>query len=182
MFQFVGVNLGLVLPSQFATRHAICAYTKQLSRNLNLITQFHPFYANFTKKLGSSYPGGRRFESCLRNHKKFKVKFCESAESRLTHILTHNRLAPSGQSSIFQNTMSTKSEKPRKFQNFLKRISLRPPGAAHDVQNLSQRRPPAPGEIFFVYSVTIIEIGLSNQKMYGDGLEKSRSSFYYWLK
>ena len=41
-------------------------------------------------------------------------------ESSLTHILTHNRIVPSGQVRIFQNTMSTKSEKPRYFQNFWK--------------------------------------------------------------
>ena len=33
------------------------------------------------------------------------------ARSHLTHILTHNRIAPSGQVRIFQNTMPTKSEK-----------------------------------------------------------------------
>ena len=54
---------------------------------------------------------------------KYGQKICEFAESRLTHILTHNRISPSGQSSIFQNTMSTKSEKPINFKNFLKRKS-----------------------------------------------------------
>ena len=41
----------------------------------------------------------------------------------LTHVLTHNRIAYNGQVSIFQNTMSAKSKKPRNFQNFLKRKS-----------------------------------------------------------
>ena len=41
-----------------------------------------------------------------------------SLQNRLTHILTHNRIAPGGQVGIFLNTMSTKSEKPRNFQNF----------------------------------------------------------------
>ena len=49
---------------------------------------------------------------------KIEEKFCEFVKNCLTHVLTHNRIAPSGQSSIFQNTMSTKSEKPRFFQNF----------------------------------------------------------------
>jgi len=49
---------------------------------------------------------------------KFKEKFCDFQENRLTHILTHNRIAPSGQVSIFQNTMSTKFENPRNFRNF----------------------------------------------------------------
>ena len=56
--------------------------------------------------------------SCILEYKKLGVKFCELAENRLTHILTHNRIAPSGQSSIFQNTMSTKSENLRKTKNF----------------------------------------------------------------
>ena len=49
---------------------------------------------------------------------KVRRKFCEFAEKRLTRILTHNGLSPSGQVRIFQNTMSTKSEKPRYFQDF----------------------------------------------------------------
>ena len=32
---------------------------------------------------------------------KYGQKICEFAEIRLTHILTHNRIAPNGQSSIF---------------------------------------------------------------------------------
>ena len=52
--------------------------------------------------------------------KKFEEKIRNFLQNRLTHILTHNRLAPSGQSSIIQNTMSTKSENLRKFQNFWK--------------------------------------------------------------
>ena len=84
--------------------------------------------------------------------KKLEVKFCDFVENRLTHILTHNRIAPSGQVWIFQNTMSTKSENPRNFQNFLKRIFLRPPGFSLDVQNLSQRQSPAPGEVYLFIS------------------------------
>ena len=41
-----------------------------------------------------------------------------SEENSLTHVLTHNRMAPSGQVRIFQNLMSPKSEKPINFQNF----------------------------------------------------------------
>ena len=65
---------------------------------------------------------------------KFEDSFCNYPQNSLTH----NRIAPSGQSNIFQNTMSNKSEKRRNFQNFLKGIFLRPPGAALDAQNLSQ--------------------------------------------
>ena len=58
--------------------------------------------------------------SCVLGVKKFKENLCDFLQNRLTHILTHNRIAPGGQVGIFQNTMSTKSEKPRNFQNFLK--------------------------------------------------------------
>ena len=51
---------------------------------------------------------------------KFGENFCDFPQNRLTHILTHNRIALSGQISIFQNTIATKSEKQRKFQNFWK--------------------------------------------------------------
>ena len=49
-----------------------------------------------------------------------REKSCDFAEKHLTHILTHNRIAFSGQSSIFQNTMATKFQNPRSFQNFSK--------------------------------------------------------------
>ena len=52
--------------------------------------------------------------SCILGVKKFGEKLCEFAEKRLTH----NRIAPSGQVRIFQNTMYNKSENLRKFQNF----------------------------------------------------------------
>ena len=61
--------------------------------------------------------------SCVLWTEKSREIFCKSAETLLTHILTHNRIVPYGQSSIFQNTMSTKSENPLNFQNFLKRKS-----------------------------------------------------------
>ena len=41
--------------------------------------------------------------------KKFGEIFCYFPQNRLTHILTHNRIAPNGQVSIFQNTMSMKT-------------------------------------------------------------------------
>ena len=87
--------------------------------------------------------------------KKFGENFCEFAENRLTHILTHNRIAPSGQVSIFQNTMSIKLEKPIKFQNFLKRKFYDLWVLLLYVQKLSQCRSPATGEVLLVYFVLL---------------------------
>ena len=86
---------------------------------------------------------------------KFGEFFCVFPQNRMTHVLTHNRIAPSGQSSIFQNSMSTNSEKTQKFSKLLKRIYLRPPGFSLDVQNLFQRLPPALGEVLLVYFVLL---------------------------
>jgi len=54
---------------------------------------------------------------CL-GSQKFGYNYCIFPQKRMTHVLTHNRIAPSGQVSIFQNTMATESENPRNFQNF----------------------------------------------------------------
>ena len=51
--------------------------------------------------------------------------------------------------------MSTESENPRNFRNFLKRIFLRPTGFSLDVQNLSPCRSLAPGEVLLVYFVLL---------------------------
>ena len=68
------------------------------------IARFRDFFLRFS---------GRKVRRKIRNY----------LQNRLTHVLTHNRIAPSGQSSIFQNTISSNSEKQRNFQNFLKRKS-----------------------------------------------------------
>ena len=72
--------------------------------------------ASATKKVLKS-KDFRTFSCALWTEKSREI-FCKSAETLLTHILTHNRIALSGQVRIFQNTMSTKLENLRKAQNF----------------------------------------------------------------
>ena len=88
---------------------------------------------------------------------KFKDKSCEFAENPLTHILTHNRIALSGQSNIFQNTMSTKSEKPRNFQNFSKEFFCDRP-VLYSMFKTSPNANHQHRERAFVYYVPTIEL------------------------
>ena len=72
--------------------------------------------ASATIKVLKSYDF--RTFSCVLTVKKFEENLCDFLKNRLTHVLTHNRLAPSGQVRISQNAMSTNSEKLRNSQNF----------------------------------------------------------------
>ena len=95
--------------------------------------------------------------SCVLGIEKFEEKFYEFEENRLTHVLTHNRIALSGQVRIFQNTMSTKSEKTEKFQNFSKEFfyDLR---VFHSMFKTSPSADHQHRERVFVYGVPTIEL------------------------
>ena len=57
------------------------------------------------------------------NAEKLELNFCIIPYSHPTHILTHNRISPSGQVSIFQNTMATKLKISEIFKTFEKMFS-----------------------------------------------------------
>lgn len=87
------------------------------------------------------------------------------SQIRLTHVLTHNRIAPSGRISFIESN-GRKTNTPKNWKLF-GRVFLRPIGITLAVQNLSFWLPQARGEVFLVYFILLVTAWRQQRQLQG---------------